>query len=89
MCTQLKQINLENWLCIPIESLKEGFNDTLFQTFVDEWKHCSPDMQMDLELVPVFLCLYSIYLVVMLPFRMIFFHNMFCFISCPCELSVF
>ena len=36
MCTQLKQINLENWLCIPIESLKEGFNDTLFQTFVDE-----------------------------------------------------
>ena len=36
MCTQLKQINQENWLCTPIESLKEGFNDTLFQNFVDE-----------------------------------------------------
>ena len=41
---------------------------------MDELKHCNPDMRMGLQLVPVFLCLYSIYLVVMLPFRMILFH---------------
>ena len=35
---------------------------------------------MDLQLVPVFLCLYSICLIVMLTFRMIFFHNVFCFV---------
>ena len=52
-------------------------------------KNTSPDMQMDLELVPVFLYLYSIYLVVMLPSKMTFFHNMFCFISFPCELLAF
>ena len=51
---------------------------TVFQHFMDELKHCNLDMQMDLQLlVPVFLCLYSIYLV-KLPFRMTFFHNVFC-----------
>ena len=39
-------------------------------------------MRMDVQLlVPVFLCLYSIYLVVLLPFRRIFFHNVFYFFS--------
>ena len=77
--TQLKQTNLENPLHISRESPKEGFNDTIFQHFMDETKHCNPDMRTDLQLVPVFLCLYSIYLVVILSFRMIFFHNVFCF----------
>ena len=41
---------------------------------MDELKHCNSDMRMDLQLlVPVFLRLYSIYLVFILPFRMIFF----------------
>ena len=39
LCTQLKQTNLENWLHISIESPKEGFNDTVFQHFVDELRH--------------------------------------------------
>ena len=68
LCTQLKQTNLENWLCISTERSKEGFNNTGFQHFMDELKHCNPDMGMDLPLVPVFLWLYLIYLVVMLPF---------------------
>ena len=62
--TQLKQTNLENWLHISRES-QEGFNDTDLQHIVNELKHCNSDMQMDLQLlVPVFLCLYSIYLVI-------------------------
>ena len=52
----------------------------MFQHFVDELKHCNPDMRMDLQPVSVFLCLYSKYLVVMLPFRMVYFQSMFCFI---------
>ena len=71
--TRLKQTNLENWFHISKESPKEGLNDTVFQYFADELKHCNSDMWMDLQLlVPVFLCLYSTYLVAMLPFRMIF-----------------
>ena len=58
--TQLKQINLENRLHLSTESQKKGSNDTAFQYSVDELKHCNPDMQMSIELVPVFLCLYSI-----------------------------
>ena len=42
--TQLKQTNLENRLYISTKSLKEGFNDTVFQHFVDKLKHCNPDM---------------------------------------------
>ena len=53
--TQLKQTNLENQLYISTKSLKEGFNDTVFQHFVDELKHCNADMWMKLQLVPVFL----------------------------------
>ena len=87
--TQLKQTNLENRLLISIESAK-GFNDTVFQHFVDELKHRNSDIQMDLQLlVSLFLCLYSIYLVAMLHFRRIFFHNVFCFISFPCEFAIF
>ena len=71
--TQLKQTNLKNGRYISTEIPKEGFNDTVFQHFLDELKHCNSDMQMDWQLlVSVFLCLYSIYLFVMLPF---------CFIS--------
>ena len=63
--TQLKQTNVENQIYISTESPKEGFNDTVFQYFVDELKHCNSDMSMDLQLLAaVFLCLYSIYLVV-------------------------
>ena len=71
------QTNLENQLHISTESRK-GFNDTVFQHFVEELKHCNLDMPIDLQLlVSEFLCLYSIYLVAMLYFRMIFFINCF------------
>ena len=65
--TQLKQTNLENWLHIWTESPKDGLNDTVFQNFVDGLKHCKRDMWTGVQVVPVFLCLYSVYLVVMLP----------------------
>ena len=39
--TQLKQMNLKNWLYI---SKKQGFNGAVFQHFVDELKHCNHDM---------------------------------------------
>ena len=42
--TQLKQANLENQLYISTKSLKEGFNDTVFQYFVGELKHRNADM---------------------------------------------
>ena len=71
--TKLKQTNLDNRPYISTESPK-GFNDTVFQHFVDELKHCNSDMRMDFQLlVATFLCLYLIYLVVMLPFRITFF----------------
>ena len=76
--TQVKQTNLENQLRISVESPKEGFNDTVFQHLVDELKHCTSDMLMDLQLlVPVFMCFYSVYLVAMLSFRIIFFMTCF------------
>ena len=53
--TQLKQTNLENRLHISTENPKEGFNDTVFQHFVDELKHYNPDMVMDLQVVNVVL----------------------------------
>ena len=87
--TQLKQTYLENRLHFSTESPKKGFNDTTFQHFADELKHCNSNMRMDLQLlVPVLLCLYSLYLVNMLSFRMIFFHNLFCFISFPREFAI-
>ena len=52
---QLKQANLENRLHISTENPKEGFNDTVFQHFVDELKHYNPDMVMDLQVVNVVL----------------------------------
>ena len=56
--TQLKQTNLENQLHISTKSPKEICNDTDFQHFVVELKHCNLDMRMDLQLlVPVF-CAY-------------------------------
>ena len=52
-------------------------------------KHCNSDMRIDLQLlVPVFLCLYSIYSVAMLYFR-IFFHKLFCFITFLREFAIF
>ena len=55
LCTQLKQTNQENWLNISTESPKEGFNETVFQHFMDELKYCNLNMQMDFQLlVPVF-----------------------------------
>ena len=64
---QLKQTNLENRLHILRESPKEGFNDTVFQHFVQH-------LQL---LVSVFLFLHSIYLFAMLPFRMVLFITCF------------
>ena len=55
-----KQTNQENQLHISTESPKEDFNDTVFWHFVDELKHCNSDMRLSL-------CLYSSYLVVMVP----------------------
>ena len=87
--TQLIQTNLENRLHISIKSPKECFNDMVFHHFMDELKQCNSDMQMDLKLpVPVFLDLY-IKCLVMLPFRMISFHNVFCFIYFPHEFVMF
>ena len=37
--TRLKQTNLENRLHISTENPNEGFNDTVSQHFVDEFKH--------------------------------------------------
>ena len=71
--TQLKQTYLENRLHISTECPKEGFNDTVFQHF----QHCKWGVQKGIQLVPVFLCLYSLDLVVMLPFKMIFFITCF------------
>ena len=68
--TQLKQTNLENRLAISMESTEEGFNDTVFKHFLDELKHCNPDMRIHIQLVPIFLYSCLIYLV-MLPFRLI------------------
>ena len=85
----IKQTNLEHQLHISGEYPKEGSIDTVFQQFTDELKHCNSDMRMDLQLlVPMFLCLHFIYLFAMLPFRMIFFHNVFCFISFSRELLI-
>ena len=56
---------LENWINaiknifkwhFSTEKPKAGFNDTFSQHFVDELKHCNQDMQMELKLVPIFLC---------------------------------
>ena len=70
-CTQLKQTNLENRLHISTESPKEGFDDAIFHHFVDELKQFNSDRRMDLQLLLlVFWCLYSIYLVAMISFRM-------------------
>ena len=88
--SQLKRTNMENQLHISTESPKECFNDTVFHHFMDELKHFNSDMRRDLQLlVPVFLWMYSIYLVVVLPFRMIFSLNVFCFISFPREVAIF
>ena len=62
-CTQLKQTNLENVLYILKESPKKDFSDTVFQHFMDELKHCNWDIQMDLQLVTVFSCLYLVFCV--------------------------
>ena len=78
--TQLNQANLENKLHISTEGPTEGFNDSVFQHYLDELKRCNSNMRIELQLlVLTFLYLYSIYLVGMLSFRMIFFHNLFCF----------
>lgn len=42
---QLKQISL---LFISTESPKEGFDDIVFEDFVDELKHRNPDIGVDL-----------------------------------------
>ena len=55
--TQLKQTSLKIGIIFQTQSSKKAFHDTIFQHFVDELKHCNSDMQMDLQLLPVFLCL--------------------------------
>ena len=44
LCTQLKQTNLENQLHILTERSKESFNYTICQHFVNELKHCNPEL---------------------------------------------
>ena len=79
--TQLKQTNLENQLHISTESPKKAFNYTVFQHYLVELKLCNSNMWMNLQLlVLAILYLYSIYLVAMLSFRIIFCHNLFCFL---------
>ena len=61
----------------------------LKQINLDELKHCNSDRGIDLQLLgPVFLCLYSIYLVVILPFFItcfaLFFSLWICNILIPC-----
>ena len=58
--TQLKQTCLKIHIIFQTESSKKAFHDAIFQHFVDELKHCNSDMQMDLQLVPVF-CVYDQY----------------------------
>ena len=87
--TQLKQTNLENRLRISTESPKKDFNNTVFQHFVYDFNNCKPDVRTDLQIVPVLLGWYSIYLVVMLNFTMIFLHHVFCFISFPHAFTIF
>ena len=41
---QLKQTNLENCFHILTKSSTEGFNDTVFQHFVDELEPCNSTM---------------------------------------------
>ena len=74
---QSKQTNLENRLHISTESPKEDFDDTVFQHSVDELKHCNTN---GLTISFSIFCLYSMYLFVLLPFKMILFHNVFCFL---------
>ena len=63
--TQLKQINLKNRFHFLTESPKEGFNDIVFQHFVDQLKHCNLDMQMDFQLATtsssVFVLVFNIF----------------------------
>ena len=79
--TQLKQTNLKNQIKISWRRFKKKV-DNVFQHFVSELKHYNPDMRMDLQLVPVFLYLYPVYVVLMLPFRMIFFIKCYALFFC-------
>ena len=45
---QLKQTSLENLLYISTESPKEGFDDVVFEHFMDELKHRNQDIRVDL-----------------------------------------
>ena len=77
LLTKLKQTNLENRLHISTEIPKEGFNDTVFQNFMDESKHQ----------FQYFLLLCSIYVIFMLLLRMIFFITFFALF--PNEFGIF
>ena len=77
LLTKLKQTNLENRLHISTEIPKEGFNDTVFQNFIDESKHQ----------FQYFLFLCSIYVIFMLLLRMIFFITFFALF--PNEFGIF
>ena len=84
-----KRTNLEHRLRISTESPKKDFNNTVFQHFVYDFNNCKPDVRTDLQIVPVLLWWYSIYLVVMLTFTMTFSHHVFCFISFPHAFTIF
>ena len=47
--TQWKQTNLENWLYVSKELPKKGFDDTVFQNFVDGLKNCNSDMRVEMS----------------------------------------
>ena len=65
---------------MSIKSPKECFTDAIFDYLMDEFKHCNLDMQMNLQLVPVF----WVYLADMLPFGMTFLDNVFFIILFAC-----
>ena len=44
LCTQLNKLTWKIDLIFQKESSKQGCNDTVFQHFVDELKHCNSDM---------------------------------------------
>ena len=81
--TQLKQTNLEIWLYISTKNLKEGFNATGFQHF------CKCIYANEVTTSSSICGCYLIYLVAMLPFRMIFLYNVFCFILFPRQFAIF
>ena len=82
--TQLKQINLESRFHILKESLKEGFNDTIFKHFMAELKHCNLVMRkLTTTNSSVFVFVFNIF-----GCYVTFKNDVFCFISFSYEFAI-